>query len=222
MKNKILYFIICILGMAYFTSCKKSEYLTDGGLSDPKTSLSKYDYLKQNKYHLFDTLIMVIDHYNMKEEVNSAPTFFALTNYSINNYIKLKKDSARRINENNNYTITDMYKDITADSLRLYILKSRVDLSTAPLQATMVSNAANLPTAIQRILQPKIAEAWSSSPIYYLYYIKVRGTLDAPNATNPPTDPDVDLRAQCQTTGIEPSSGGILHVLANTHTFIRF
>lgn len=222
MKNKILYFIICSLGMAYFTSCKKSEYLTDGGLSVAKTPLSKYDYLKQNKYHLFDTLIMVIDHYNMKEEVNSAPTFFALTNYSINNYITFKRDSARRVNENNNYTITDMYNDITADSLRLYILKSRVELSSAPLQPTMVSNDAKAPAAIQRILQPKIFESWSSSPIYYLYYIKVRGGLDAPNAITQPNDPDIDLKAQCQTTGIEPSSGGILHVLSNTHTFIRF
>lgn len=222
MKNKILYFIICILGIAYFTSCKKSDYLTDGGLSEAKTSLSKYDYLKQNKYHLFDTLIMVIDHYNMKEEVNSARTFFAVTNYSINNYINIKRDSVRRINENNKYTITDMYNDITADSLRMYILKSRVDLATAPLQATIVSNDANTKAAIQRILQPKIAEAWSSSPIYYLYYIKVRGTLDAPNATPQPNDPDVDLKTQCQTTGIEPSSGGMLHVLSNNHTFIRF
>ena len=68
MKNKLLYLIIASLGLAYFTSCKKSEYLTDGGLSEAKTPLTTYDYLKQHKYHLFDTLIMVIDHYNMKEE----------------------------------------------------------------------------------------------------------------------------------------------------------
>jgi len=222
MKNKIFYFIICCLGLAYFTSCKKSEYLTDGGLSTAKTPLTTYDYLKQHKYHLFDTLIMVIDHYNMKAEVNGAATFFAPTNYSINSYLKIKRDSVRLINENNNYNLIDMYKDISADSLRMYISKSRIALMTTPLQATIVSNAANTQTAIQRILQPKPAESWSSAPIYYLYYIKVRGGLDPPNVTAQPNDPNIDLKAQCQTTDIEPSSGGMLHVLSNNHTFIRF
>ncbi|MRX77932.1 hypothetical protein GJU39_17775 [Pedobacter petrophilus] len=222
MKNKLLYFIIVGLGLAYFTSCKKSEYLTDGGLSEAKTPLTTYDYLKQHKYHLFDTLIMVIDHYNMKNEVNGAATFFAPTNYSINNYIRVKRDSVRKIDENNKYTLEDMYKNITADSLRLYISKSRIELTSAPLQPLIVANAANTQTAIQRVLQPKPAESWSSAPIYYLFYIKVRGGLDPPNATPEPNDPNIDLRAQCQTTGIEPSSGGMLHVLNNNHIFIRF
>lgn len=222
MKNKILYFIICSLGLAYFASCKKSEYLTDGGLSDPKSPLSTYDYLKQHKYHLFDTLIMVIDHYNMKEEVNGAATFFAPTNYSINNYLRLKRDSVRRINENNTYTLNDMYQQIKADSLRIYLSKSRIELTSTSLTPTMVANAANTQTAVQRILQPKPGESWSSAPIYYLFYIKVRGGLDPPNTTIQPNDPNIDLKAQCQTTGIEPSSGGMLHVLSNTHTFIRF
>jgi len=222
MKNKLLYFFICCLGFTYFTSCKKSSYLTDGGLSENKTSLSTYDYLKQHKYHLFDTLIMVIDHYNMKEEVNGAATFFAPTNYSINNYIKIKRDSVRLINENNTYTLNDMYKDIKADSLRMYLVKSRIELNATSLQPTIVANAANTQTAVQRILQPKPAESWSSSPIYYLFYVKVRGGLDPPNAPVQPNDPNIDLKAQCQTTGIEPSSGGMLHILSNNHTFIRF
>ncbi|RZK40697.1 MAG: hypothetical protein EOO90_14165 [Pedobacter sp.] len=222
MRNKLLYFLICSLGLAYFTSCKKSEYLTDGGLSQAKSPLTTYEYLKQHKYHLFDTLIMVVDHYNMKDEINGAATFFAPTNYSINRYIKLKRDSVKRINENNTYTLTDMYQQIKPDSLRIYLSKSRVELTATPLSPAIVANAANTQTAVQRILQPKPAESWSSSPVYYLYYIKVRGGLDPANSTIQPNDPDLDLKAQCQTTGIEPSSGGMLHVLSNTHTFIRF
>ena len=222
MKNKILYFLIFGLGLVYFTSCKKSTYLTDGGLSQAKTPLSTYDYLKEHKYHLFDTLIMVIDHYKLKEEVNNSATFFAPTNYSINKFIELKRDEARKIDENAVYTLENMYNDITADSVRIYMLKSRVELMSTPLEPAAVSNAANTPAAVQRILQPKPADAWSSSPIYYLYYIKVRGTLDPPNSPVQPNDPDIDIKVQCQTTGIEPSSGGMLHVLSNTHTFIRF
>lgn len=222
MKNKLLYFFICSLGLAYFTSCKKSNYLTDGGLMEAKTTLSTYDYLKQHKYHLFDTLIMAIDYYKLKDEVNSAATFFAPTNYSINKYLKIKGDSVKKINENNKYTLTDMYKNLTADSLRIYMTKSRIELTSAPLQVTMAPNFANTQTAVQRVLQPKPGESWSSAPIYYLFYIKVRGGIDLPNSVLLPNDPNIDLKAQCQTTGIEPSSGGILHVLNNTHTFIRF
>jgi len=222
MKSKLFYFLICSLGLAYFTSCKKSNYLTDGGLSEAKTSLSTYDYLKQHKYHLFDTLIMAIDHYKLKDEVNSAATFFAPTNYSINRYLKLKRDSVQKINENNKYTLEDMYKNLTADSLRIYMTKSKVELTTAPLQVVLTPNFGNTQTGVQRILQPKPGESWSSAPIYYLFYVKVRGGIDPPNSVPLPTDPNSDLKAQCQTTGIQPASGGILHVLSNTHTFIRF
>lgn len=222
MKNKLLYFILCSLGLAYFTSCKKSSYLTDGGLSEAKTPLTTYEYLKQHKYKLFDTLIMAIDHYNLKEEVNNAPTFFAPTNYSINRYLKIKRDSVQKINENNKYTLADMYKNLTADSLRVYFIKSKVELTSAPLMVTLIPNAGKVQTGVQRVLQPKPSESWSSAPIYSLFLVKVRGALDEPNAVVVPNDPTIDLRAQCQTTGIEPASGGILHVLNNTHTFIRF
>lgn len=207
-----------------FASCKKSDYLTDGGLSERKSQLSTYDYLKQHKYHLFDTLVMVIDHYNLKEEINSAPTFFAATNYSINRYLRLKQDSLRLFDENARYLLADMYKDINADSIRMYLPKSKVELMSTSLEPTIIANPTNTVTAVQRILQSKPDPSWSSAPIYYLYYIKVRGTLDPsiPPGTSTPNDPDIDLKSQCQTTDIEPSSGGMLHVLSNRHIFIRF
>ena len=222
MKNTILYIFIAVLKMGSFASCKKSSYLTDGGLSNPKSPLSTYEYLKQHQYHLFDTLIMVIDHYQMKEEVNAAQTFFAPTNYSINNYIRLRRAEVRLIDENATYTLNDMYNDVTADSLRMYCVKSRIELMTTPETATIVANNANTVTAAQRILQPRPNESWSSAPIYYLYFIKVVNGLDPAGVTLPGDDPNRDIRAQCQTTGIEPASGGILNVLSNQHTFIRF
>lgn len=222
MKNKIIYILISGLMLVYFASCKKSSYLTDGGLSNPKSPLSTYEYLKQHKYHLFDTLIMVIDHYQLKDEVNNASTFFAPTNYSISKYIKLKRDSVKKIDEKRTYTLNNMYNDINADSLRVYLVKSRVELMGTPEQATAAINNANKSMAVQRILQPRPAEAWSGAPIYYLYYIKVVGALDPAGTSLPNDDPSRDIKAQCQTTGIEPSSGGILNVLSNQHTFIRF
>jgi len=222
MKNTILYIFIAALTMGGLASCKKSSYLTDGGLSSSKSPLSTYEYLKQHPHKLFDTLIMVIDHYQMKDEVNAAATFFAATNYSINRYIKMKKAAVLEVDENGNYTLADMYNDITADSLRMYCVKSRVELTTAPEVATLAGNNANTQVAIQRILQPKPPEAWSSVPIYYLFFIKVNNGLDVPGITLPDNSPDRDVSIRCQTTGIEPSSGGILNILSNQHMFIRF
>ena len=222
MKAKITYIILVVLFTMGTLGCKKSSYLTDGGISNAKSPLSTYEYLKQHKYHLFDTLIMVIDHYQMKDEINASETFFAPTNYSINRYLRLKRDSVRLVDENATYTLTNMYQDLKADSLRIYCVKSRVELMTTPENAVLTSNNANTSVAVRRILQPKPPESWSSAPIYYLYYIKVKNGLDPAGTTIPDDDPDRDISVQCQTTGIEPSSGGILNVLSNQHTFVRF
>lgn len=220
MKKKTLYILICCLfGLVYFSSCKKDNYLTDGGLHDARTPLTTYEYLKQHKYRLFDTLIMVIDHYNLKDEVNAAPTFFAPTNYSINAYLKIKDDSVKKINENNKYGLSEMYQEITADSIRIYMVKTRIELPSTGLQPTTVTNGANMPSAVQRIQQPKLGD-FSSVPVFSLFYIKVRGALDPTSGAVSPDLPDI--KVQCQTTGILPSSGGVLHVLSNQHKFVRF
>ena len=218
--------IAWLLIVALFTmaGCKKSEYLTDGGVHDANTKLSNYDYLQQNSWQLFDTLIQVIDHYQLKDEVNKAPTFFAPTDYSIARYIKVKLDSLHRIDENLTYTLADMYDDLSADSVRQYLLGEKVELATAPTNITLHITLAKTSCAVQKYLQTDGGYyQWGSSPVYSLYYIKVRGSLDDPNNPPAPNDPNVDSRVLCQTTGIGTSSGStVLHVLANTHVFVRF
>lgn len=206
------------------TGCKKSEYLTDGGVHDPITSLSNYDYLQQNNWQLFDTLLLIVDHYQLKDEINKAPTFFAPTDFSIARYLKLKLDSVQLIDENLTYTLNDMYKDLSADSVRQYLLGEKVELSNTPTAITPHITKAKTSCAVQKFLQTDGGYyQWGSSPVYSLYYIKVRGTLDDPNNPPLPNDPNVDSRVLCQTTGIGTSSGStVLHVLANTHVFVRF
>ena len=55
-------------------SCKDEEYLTDGGVHKTVTSSSNYDYLKSSGK--FDTLLMIVDHFNLKDSLNEASTFF--------------------------------------------------------------------------------------------------------------------------------------------------
>src|SRR5258706_12535127 len=83
--------LLILIGAA---SCKKNNYLNDGGTHDPHTSLSTYDYLKANAYHDFDSTILLIDHFNLKDSVNKAGTFFAFTDYAVNRFMNLVGDTS--------------------------------------------------------------------------------------------------------------------------------
>jgi hypothetical protein len=214
--------IIAILFFGLIMACKKSAYLTDSGVHDPVTPLSNYDYLKANAWRSFDSLLTIIDHYNLKEEVNQAPTFFAPTNYSIRRYfVKLAEE---RIASLPPLTFDSLYNYINADSVRQYLFGQSITLESTSTNAELIPTKGNTTCAVQKVLQTAAYYSeWGRMPVYSLYYIKVRGALDDPNAPPQPNDPDYDTRVLCQTTGIQTSNGNtILHVLANTHLFVRF
>src|SRR5687768_195256 len=113
---KIIPVIACFTLLA--VSCKKKDYLTDSGVHSVSTPLNNYDYLKQNSWKLFDTLLMVVDRFNLKEEVNNANTFFAPTNYSINRFMLARLAEKQATSSKAAYTLDSLYKYITADSIR--------------------------------------------------------------------------------------------------------
>jgi hypothetical protein len=197
----------------FLFSCKKDAYLTDDGIHDAVTPLSTYDYLAANRYHIFDTLLLVVDHYNMKQEVNSAKTFFAPTNYSINRKMNLYSTVYP--------SLDSIYKYMNADSLRQYILQTNVTLDAALETPVAYVTAGKTNAAVQKIKQAGYTQ-WSTYPVYILNFIKVRGSLDDPDNPPPSGGPDVDTKVACQTTGIQTSSGTTLHVLSNVHIFSTF
>ncbi|MEI6949033.1 hypothetical protein V9K67_17745 [Paraflavisolibacter sp. H34] len=202
------------------TSCKKSEYLTDEGVHSAATPLSTYDYLKGHSWQSFDSLVAIIDHYGLKDEVNGAKTFFAPTDYSINRFFALKK-AAR--DENNPYTMDTLYKEISADSIRQYLFGEKLTLAGASEVPAALPTLGHTQASVVKIRQTDAAYyQWAGTPVYQLYYTRVRGALDDPNAPVDPNNPDRDTRVLCQTTGIETASGTTLHVLVNTHVFVRF
>jgi hypothetical protein len=223
MKLKIGILAVCC-GMLLVLSCKKNDYITDGGLHNPKTPLTTYEYLKGNAWHMFDTLLMVVDHYGLQEEMNSAGTFFAPTNRSINRYMVLQRDKKQLVDENAKYTMDSLYKDITADSVKQYFFADKLPItSLADEMPVAKTSMGNTPMAIRKRKQDGYNQ-WSAEPVYFLYLIQVKGTLDDPNSLPAPGDKNIDISVQCQTTGIETSNGKgtLLHVLSNTHTFVRF
>lgn len=224
MKRYYIGFLVIAL-IAGATSCKKAAYLTDGGVHKATTPLSTYDYLAQHPWHLFDTLVRVIDHYGLKENVNAANTFFAPTNYSIGRYMNLRLAEKQATNPAAAYTLDSLYKDMKADSVLQYMFEDKITLDVAQelkakLYPTKVTAGLNM--GVMKELQtggPYLE--FSNAPTFLLYLVKVRGAIDEPGVIPPANESDI--RVICQTTGILPENGArVLHVLSNLHTFGRF
>ncbi|UYQ91357.1 hypothetical protein MKQ68_14785 [Chitinophaga horti] len=205
------------------TACSKADYLTDEGVHSAKTPLNAYEFLKSHPWKSFDTLVMIIDHYNLQEELNSTGTMFVPTNRSVNLYMEYKRDQKQKIDENAKYTLDSLYKDITADSVRQYFYPDKLTVAALENEFPVgIKNKLGQQMAYRKVKQQGYNT--TVTPVYFTYLIRVKGTIDDPN--NPPlgSDPNFDQSVLCQTTGIETENGKgpILHVLTNKHQFVRY
>lgn len=212
-------FAICCL-----SSCKKADYLTDDGLHVAEVNLSTYDYLAAHPHHIFDTLLMVVDHFGLKEEINNAKTFFVPTDYSINKYYNLRELIVQESDENAVYEFSQFLDELNVDSVRAYFYDGeQYSLDNANTSYTAIANRSGIDGfAFHKQKQPMAQ--WSYQDIFYLYYVKIQGE---PDQTSPEGTPRVDrndradTRVLCQTTGIKTSSGTLINVLDNRHVFIE-
>ena len=186
--------------------CKKDGYLTDGGVSNPNTPLSTYDYLKNNKYHQFDTVLMLADHFNLKDSINNAKTFFAFTDMSLRLLIRnLQIDSLNQLEDS-----------VTQNLFRQYMFRQTINLSQATLVEVPYANKAGVKSAIKYTAANQVVYLDGANvafPYNTLEYVKVNGAVDGSSGIAA-TD-SVDVVIPCQTTGIKTSTGTTLHVLAN-------
>ena len=83
--KKLLY--ISVLFLFGMTSCIQ-DYLDDGGTHSAESNTTPYEYLSSHTYHMFDTLIQIIDHYGLEEEMNRAATVFACSDFSVKALLK--------------------------------------------------------------------------------------------------------------------------------------
>lgn len=201
---------ILVMMLTGLFSCKKEAYLTDGGLSNAKSSLSTYDYLKGNKYHYFDTVILLIDHFNLKDSVNKAGTFFAFTDFSVQSLMTTLGVTS----------LDDLYANVTSALLTQYMFSDSsltlANASTTPKQVANWSGSAAL-SAIDKIQLSYQVYLTNSAPIfdyYTLQYVQINGVLD--NSSGAPAGDPADTYISCQTTGIQTATGTTLHVLINT------
>lgn len=189
-------------------SCKKDNYLTNGGIHNVNTPLSTYDYLKQHSAHYFDTTILIIDHFNLKDSVNKSATFFAFTNFSV----KLMMTNLK-VN-----SLEELYDSVSSKMITQYLFGDNISLDNTSSTPVFKTNWAGVlaPCAVKTITGSYAVWLSGSAPVfsyYSLQYIMVNGALDgSPGA--PEGDP-VDIVMTCQTTGIKTATGTTLHVLAN-------
>lgn len=218
----IIFFLIGIIFLT--TGCKKDTYLTNDGLHSEYVDLTTYDYLASHPNGMFDTLLLIVDHFGLKEELNTSKTFWAPSDYSIKRYYKLKEVLLKQKDENAEYTFDQFLNEIPVDSLRAYMnADNQHSLSSAKTEYTSLTNK----TIIDGFAYNKQKQAqgqWTYQDIYYLYYIKVRGEPDqtAPDGSiRVDRNDQADVRVYCQTTGIKTKSGTVINVLNNQHTLIE-
>ena len=204
LRNVALLFIVSSIA-----SCKKDAYLTDGGKANAYTSLSTYDYLQEHKYHYFDTVILLIDHFNLEDSVNKAGAFFAFTDFSVN----------KLMNDLQIHTLDELYATISSKLITQYMFSdSSITLANATVNAVQKANWAG-DTALSAVKKGEGnygVNLTNSAPVfsyYTLLYVKINGVLDG--SAGAPTDDPVDIAIPCQTSGIKTSSGTTLHVLTN-------
>lgn len=194
--------ILLVLGSILVTSCNKN-YLTDGGVSKANTSLSTYDYLAGNEYHYFDTVLLIADHFGLKDSINKSGTFFAPTDFSITALMTTL----------NVTSLDSLYDYITSKFLTQYMFAdSSINLANATLDPVAHPNWADTIAAVKKTAYTYGA-ANSTFTYYILQYVKINGQMDGVNG--PVGSDPADAVLNCQTTGILTSTGTTLHVLAN-------
>lgn len=222
MKNKLCLGVIAFVSIILF-SCKK-DYTIGGSVHDPHVNMTTYDYLKTN--HLFDTIVLLIDKTGLKEEVNASGTFFAITNYALDNYIDKKRDVARLTDPNVKFDYDSLDINALKDSLRAYMFKDQITLD----KATKTGKFYTANDGERRLIQGIPTTENTNSGVFtqypvILYLTKV---IPKPGSPVPPDESglpgltsDQFLQTRCQTTGIITTTG-ILHVLNNGHVFTYF
>lgn len=211
-----LYSLLFALTLLLF-SCKKS-YLNDGGKSDPNVNMTTYDYLKSKPQ--FSSLVRLIERAGLKDAINGSTTFFATTNYGVDEYLKAMKNiRAIELNDENITYTLDSIPLWRLDSLKTYIFDGKINREQMTVKGKYYPSLFGSMTGSQLRINLDRIYAFTSYVDYvdYVVYSKVIGTLDADELDPKKIPPDqVDKATYCQTSGIV-TTNGILHVLDGYH-----
>lgn len=211
-------YIILLLLAGMSVSCTNDNYLTDGGTANPHVNMTTYDYLKSNP--LFDTLVMAIDIAGLKDEVNTAGTFYVPTNFSLNEYIRDELDLRKKLDAEAVYTF-DSIPVTEFDSIRMYLFTETITRDSLAKEGRIYTSMAGTQFKLSKEPQNAYQDDLVIKP-EYLYFIKKAGSdFDSYEDTinDNVSTREKDERIRVQTSGIITTTG-IIHVLQNNHKFI--
>lgn len=102
MKKIVLNIVLLVGVIIAISSCKKNDHFIGGELHNPKINMTTYDWMKSNKYGVFDTVLMLIDKAGVKEKINAPGiTFFAPTDYDVDNYVQVRTKLVQKSDQKN-------------------------------------------------------------------------------------------------------------------------
>ncbi|WP_423736725.1 fasciclin domain-containing protein [Chitinophaga caseinilytica] len=219
MQSNIKWIWMLLLA-ATFASCKKTDYFIGGSTHNPKFNGTTYEYLKTNP--LFDTLVLLIDKTGLKDEVNAAGTFFAPTDYAIQNYVKKVVQVRKQLeanDENLKFEFGELDFPKYKDSLRAYLFPQRIERAALTKEGQYYTSKDGEKRHITLWDDPSGAYINDGLTLIpkYIYFTKVIGTLDPLINDDVPTE-ERDKRVVVQTSGVI-TNNGVVHVLANYHNF---
>lgn len=202
-------------------SCDKNDYIIGGELHNPQINATTYDYLKSNRFGLFDTLLLLIDKAGLKDKINQPGTFFAPTDYAIRNYLLERTAKIQQVNPFERWTIDSVIKyelPQFIDSLNIYFVKNNLPNSALISAGTVVENdkGKDIIVSYEETSNKKLGFNNNSSiyprVVYFTYiYNKVPTNFDIKKISYP-----IGTKVLVQSSNAQTLTG-TLHVLSNEH-----
>lgn len=218
MKNIIVSLLMLVMAGS-LGSCNKDGYKVDGGTHNPKVDMTTYDYLKSKPQ--FSSLVSLIDRANLKETVNGDITFFACTNYSVDEFVRARYNRrAIELNDENIiYTLDSLPLQEVKDSLKMYMFNGDLGRDKLTVEGSFYQNLLGPIPNTSFYINLRRTQDYGSyiDHVDYIRFTKVIGTRDETerDQTTIPAK-DKDMGYDCQTTGIITNTGTI-HVISNYH-----
>lgn len=209
---------VWIIGILLLLGACKKEYAVDGGTSEERVNMSTYDYLSSKP--VFSSLVHLIDRAGLKDAVNGESTFFATTNYGVDEYLKAMKNlrSVELGDENITYTL-DSIPLWRLDSLKMYIFPQKLNRDQLNTKGAFYQSSYGAMTNIRLKLGLSRSYSYGNYVDYvdYITYTKVidQDDADVLDASTIPAG-QIDKTVFVQSSGIV-TNNGIVHALDGYH-----
>lgn len=215
--------INCAAWMAlvlFLGACKKNNYLTDTGVSKPNVNMTTYDYLASNPN--FTQLAHLIDRAGLKDMVNGNITFFAVTNYGVNDWVAVRR--AIKVQQTNNenivYTIDSIPVSTFKDSLLTYMFDGKITRDNLTVSGNVYDSKLGPYSNITYLIKLRRVTNQYTAYLDHVDYINFTKVIaqrdDLVSDINTVPTAQRDKSFDCQTTGLITTTG-VVHVLDGLH-----